>query len=204
MVFAGLRDTVTRFLDRQYGGIELQDAQVVTAAGAAEEVVATLRADPRVTAAEPFTRLDVTIEAHDNRYDTLLIALPRSTQMHRFSTEGSVRDLPPDGVLLGQGLAETLGVTVGDRVAITDSQNGIRIEQPVAGFVDEPTSPVAYIAADKVAALVAPSGVMLKLTPDAPRDEVSQAVSALPGVVAYLSTESLATTTRQASPSTTL
>ncbi len=198
MIFACLSDTITRFLDRQFGGIELQDAQVVTAPGADNDVLAILRADPRISAAEPFTRLDVTIETHNHRYDTLLIALPRSTQMHRFSTDGYVRDLPPDGVLLGQGLAETLGVSVGDRVAITDSQKRIRIEQPVAGFVDEPTSPVAYIAADKVVGLAAPTGVMLKLTPDAPHDEVGQDVSTMPGVVAYLSTESLATTVQQA------
>ena len=198
MAFAGMRDTVTRFLNRQYGGIELQDAQVVTAAGAADQVAAALRADSRVTAAEPFTRLDVTIKSHTNRYDTLLIALPRTTQMHRFTTEGSVRELSRDGVLLGQGLAQTLRVTVGDRVTITDTQKRIFIEQPVDGFVDEPTSPVAYIAADKVAPMVPPSGVMVKLTPNASQEEVSQTVSALPGVVAYLSTGSLAITIRQA------
>ena len=198
MVFAGLRDTVNRFIDRQYGGIELQDAQVITTAGSPHQVAARLCTDPRIAAAEPFTRLDVTIEADNTRYDTLLIALPRPTQMHRFTAGGSVRDLPPDGVLLGRGLAETLGVTVGDRVAITDSQKVIRIEQPVAGFVDEPTNPVAYIAADQVAALAAPSGVMLKLTPGARHDEVRRAVSALPGVVAYLSTDSLASRIRQA------
>ncbi len=197
MVFAGLRDTVNRFIDRQYGGIELQDAQVITTAGAADEVAAALRTDPRIAAAEPFTRRDVTIQADNNRYDTLLIAYPRSTRMHRFTDGGSARDLPPDGVLLGQGLAETLGVTVGDRVAITGSQKEFRIDQPVAGFVDEPTSPVVYIAVDKVAALAASSGVMLKLSPGAPRDEVTRAVSALPGVIAYLSSDSLATAMRR-------
>lgn len=198
MVFAGLVGTINRFIDRQYGGIELQDAQVITAAGAADDIAATLRTDSRITAAEPFTRLDVTIEADETRYETLLVALPPLTQMHRFTADGSVRDLPPDGVLLGKGLAETLGVTVGDRLTITDTPNRIRIEQPVAGFVDEPTSPVAYIAADKLATLAAPSGVMLKLTPGAPHDEVSHAVSGLPGVVAYVSTDSVATTIRQA------
>ena len=67
----------------------------------------------------------------------------------------------------------------------------------MAGFVDEPTSPVGYVAADKVAALTAPSGVMLKLRSGAPHDEVNKAVSALPGVVAYLSTEAIAATIRQ-------
>jgi putative ABC transport system permease protein len=73
----------------------------------------------------------------------------------------------------------------------------MHIEQPVAGFVDEPTSPVGYISADKVAALTPPSGVMLKLRPGASHGEVSKAVSALPGVVAYLSTDALARTVRQ-------
>ena len=52
MVFAGLRDTVNSVIDRQYGGIELQDAQVITARGAADAVAAALRADPQVAAAE--------------------------------------------------------------------------------------------------------------------------------------------------------
>lgn len=195
-VFAGLRDTVNRLIDVRYDSIELQDAQVITTAGAADAVAATLRADPRITVAESFTRLDVTIEAHNSRRDTLLIALPRSTDMHRFIYEGSRRELPPEGVLLAQGLAEMLGVTVGDRVEITGSPAGFRIEQPVAGIVDEP-SPVGYIAADKMAELAAPSGVMVKLTPDASADEVKKAASALPGVVTYLSTDTITTGLRQ-------
>lgn len=198
MVFAGLRDTVRSVIDRQYGGIELQDAQVITAPGAADTVAAALRADPRISATEPFTRLDVTVESRDNRYDTLLIALPQATQMHRFASGQSSRRLPHTGVLLGQGLTTKLGVGVGDKITITNAQNGIRIEQPVAGFVDEPMSPIAYIAAEQLSTLTPASGVMLKLTPGASQDAVSQAVTAIPGVAAYLSTDSVAATMRDA------
>ncbi|MGE5694636.1 MAG: hypothetical protein ACM4D3_05195 [Candidatus Sericytochromatia bacterium] len=84
------------------------------------------------------------LSASDHKsYDTLLIALPRSTRMHRFISHGSELHLTPGAVLLGQGLADTLAITVGDRVLISDSDTGIQIEEPVAGFVDEPTSPVA-------------------------------------------------------------
>jgi putative ABC transport system permease protein len=197
MVFAGLRDTVNRFIDRQYGGIELQDAQVITTIGAADRIVAALRTDPRITGAEPFTRREVTVEAADSRSDTVLIAQPRSTQMHRFTDAGSVRELPVDGVLLGRGLAAMLGTAVGDLITITDSQKAFRIQERVAGFVDEPTSPVVYIDIDKTAGLAPPTGVMLKVRPDAGRDEVTRAVSALPGVVAYLSTDSIAATMRR-------
>ena len=165
MVFAGLRDTVSNVIKKQYGEIELQDAQVITAPGAAEAVATAVRADPRIAAAEPYTRLDVTIESHGKRYDTLLIGLPQSTKMHRFGSGKSVMTLPSSGVLLADGLKDKLGLAVGDRVAITEMQKGIRIEQSVAGFVDEPISPVAYIAAEQLSGLVPPSGVMLKLTP---------------------------------------
>ena len=59
----------------------------------------------------------------------LLIGLPPDTQMHRFTSNGSERRLGDDGVLLGQGLAQRLGIRVGDLIAITLQQNGIRFQQ---------------------------------------------------------------------------
>jgi putative ABC transport system permease protein len=82
-------------------------------------------------------------------------------------------------------------------VSIINAQNGIRIEQLVAGFVDEPMSPVVYISAEQLSAL-APSGVMLKLTPGADAEAKRQAVTMLPGVVGYLSTESISAAVRKA------
>ncbi len=196
MVPSGMRDTVNSFIDRQYGEIELQDAQVITAQGAAESVAGTLRADPQVAAAETFTRLDVTVQGRNNGYDTLLIGLPPTTQMHRFTSSRSGGGLPRDGVLLGEGLRAILGVAVGDRVSIINVQHGIRLEQPVAGFVDEPTSPVVYISAGQLSAL-APSGVMLKLAPGVDAEAKRQAVTMMPGVAAYLSTESIAAAVRK-------
>ena len=197
MVCAGMRDTVDTVIDRQYGEIELQDAQILTAGGAAESVAGTLRADPQVAAAETFTRLDVTVQGRNNGYDTLLIGLPPSTQMHRFPSGRSGGGLPRNGVLLGEGLRAILGVAVGDRVSITNVQHGIRLEQTVAGFVDEPTSPVVYISAEQLSAL-APSGVMLKLAPGVDAEAKRQAVTMVPGVVVYLSTESIVATVRKA------
>jgi putative ABC transport system permease protein len=197
LVFAGLRDTVANVINRQYGGIELQDAQVLTTPGSADAVAAALRRDPRVTAVEPFTRMDVTLQAGNARYETLLVALPPDTKMHRFTSGRSVQHLPADGVLLGQGLRQTLGVTVGDLVAVTDRQTGSRTVQRVAGFVDEPMSPVAYISTQQLGPAAA-TGVMLKLAQGTPAELMGQTVTAMPGVIAYLSTDSVATTIREA------
>ena len=90
-----------------------------------------------------------------------------------------------------------LGVAVGDRISITDVRKGIRLQQPVAGFVDEPTSPVIYIAAEQLSAL-APSGVMLRLVPGVDHDAKRQAVTVLPGVTSYLSTDSMSVAVRKA------
>ena len=197
MVFAGLRDTVNSVIDRQYEEIERQDAQVITAAGASDSVLGVLRADPEVAGVEPFTRLDVTAQVGNNRFDTLLIVLPQATTMHRFTSSESGRSLPDDGVLLGEGLRDLLSVTVGDQIAINDARQGIRLEQRVSSFVDEPTSPVIYVAAEQLPAL-APSGIMLKLAPGVDGEAKRMAVTRLPGVSAYLSTESLSTTVRKA------
>jgi len=128
----------------------------------------------------------------------LLIGLPPDTQMHRFTSNGSERRLGDDGVLLGQGLAQRLGIRVGDLIAITLQQNGIRFQQRVAGFVNEPMSPVGYIAGDQLSRFVPPSGVMVKLTPGTPADILREKVTATPGVIAYLTTESVQTTIRDA------
>ena len=196
MVFAGMRDTVNGVIDRQYGEVELQDAQLITAAGAADAVAGALRADPQIAAAEPFTRLDVTVQGRDNHYDTLLIALPRATRMHRFTSGRSSRSLPADGVLLGKGLGAVLRVAVGDQITISNAQNRIRLDLPVVGFVDEPMSPVVYIASDRVSAL-APSGVLLKLAPGANQELKRRDATRLRGVIAYVSTESVSATIRK-------
>jgi putative ABC transport system permease protein len=192
-----MRDTVNSVIDREYGDIELQDAQVITAEGTADSVAATLRADPQVAAAETFTRLDVTVQGRNNGYDTLLIGLTSTTQMHRFTSGRSGGGLPRDGVLLGEGLRAILGVAVGDRVSITNVQHGIQLQQPVAGFVDEPTSPVVYISAEQLS-VPASSGVMLKLAPGVEQDAKRQAVMLLPGVTSYLTKDSVFATVRKA------
>ncbi len=202
MIFAGLRDTVSTVLDRQYTAVQLEDAELRTTPGAAGEVLRAVRADPGVAAAEPFVRYDVTLASGRKAYQTLLMALPADTTMHGFATEdGTPGHLPARGVLLGRGAGETLGVKVGDPVTIAISQTGKRIREPVAGFVDEPLNPVAYTSISHLAQVTgssAPTGILIRLKPGALEQTVSARVGALPGVVAYLSTAAVAETIREA------
>jgi putative ABC transport system permease protein len=201
MVFAGLRDTVGSVIDRQYGAIQLEDAEVRTAPGAAGSVIEAVGADADVAATEYFGRYDVTLRTKAGQYQTMLVAMQPDTEMHRFTFGNSDLELPSRGLLLGQGARELLGVAVGDEISLAFMQTGRRVAERVAGFVDEPMNPVAYVSIghlSQVDAASSPSGVLLKLNPGADEDTVSERIAAVPGVVAYLSSATVETAMRDA------
>ncbi len=201
MVFAGLRDTVSNVIDRQYDTIQREDAEVAVASGALDAVLAGVRADPGVAAAEPLARYDATLTTPGQEYRTLLVAMSPDTRMHRFITDDETRRLPAEGVLLGRGIESTLGLEVGDPVVITMTQSGRHLEETVAGFVDEPMNPVAYISLDqlsRVSGAPAATGVLLQLDRGATDREVAARVAAMPGVAAYLSTATVESAMREA------
>lgn len=189
MVFAGLRDTVTTVIDRQYNTIQLEDAEVHTAPGA--DLVGEIGDQPGVRRAEAFSRYDVALTGQRGTVQTLLTGMEPGTRMHRFTTtDGRRIALPTEGVVLPAGARETLGVDVGDHVGVR-AAGGQQVELTVAGFVREPLNPIAYAALSQVQALQAPAsstGVLVQLTADADRAAIAKAVGSRPGVTAYLAT----------------
>ncbi|MGO8966751.1 ABC transporter permease [Mycobacterium sp.] len=200
MVFAGMRDTVPGMVNRQFGQIERQDGEVVVS-GSTDAVLGTLRADHDITAAEAFSSYGVTVSSGAHRYQTMLIGLAPQTQMHTFPAQSGADRLPDDGVLLGVGLRDMLSVSLGDRIDIAMPQSGLRLTQRVAGFVDEPFSPVVYISLNRARAQadsLPVNGVLVKLRPVTDGRAAGDRIAAIPGVVAYRSTTSLASTMRHA------
>lgn len=200
MVFAGMRDTVPGMVNRQFGQIERQDGEVVVS-GSTDAVLGTLRADHDITAAEAFSSYGVTVSSGAHRYQTMLIGLAPQTQMHTFPAQSGADRLPDDGVLLGVGLRDMLSVSLGDRIDIAMPQSGLRLTQRVAGFVDEPFSPVVYISLNRARAQadsLPVNGVLIKLRPVTDGRAAGDRIAAIPGVVAYRSTTSLASTMRHA------
>ncbi len=200
MVFAGMRDTVPGMVNRQFGQIAHQDGEVVVS-GSTDAVLDRLRADPDVAAAEPYGFYGVTVSSSTHRYPTMMIGLTPRSQMHSFPAESGADELPGDGVLLGVGLREMLSVSLGDRIDIALPQSGIRLTERVAGFVDEPFSPVVYISLDQLRAQTGSlpvNGVLVKLEPGVPPRAAGDRIAAIPGVVAYRSTTALASTMQKA------
>ena len=200
MVFAGMRDTLPGMVHRQFGEIERQNGEVLLS-GSADTVLDKLRADPDIAAAEAFSSYGVTASSGAHRYQTLLIGLAPQSQMHAFPAESGADRLPDDGVLLGVGLRDMLSVSLGDRINVVMPQSGFRLTERVAGFVDEPFSPVVYISLNHLRAQAdSPpvNGVLVKLRPRADGRAAGDRIAAIPGVVAYRSTTSLASTMRHA------
>jgi putative ABC transport system permease protein len=189
MVFAGLRDTVSDVLDRQFTQVDLADGQLYVAPERAGTAVAGARAADGVARAEPFARYPAGLVHGARRYDTLLLALPANVTLHRFVDRDGKRLALSDsgGILAGEGLRTLLGLRVGDHVIVT-LPDGARLSEPVAGFVDEPMTPVAYLSLarlDHVLGVSATNGALIRLDPGSDRDAVAHRLGALPGAAAY-------------------
>jgi putative ABC transport system permease protein len=194
MVFAGMRDTVSKVMDRQFEQIQREDGEIVASPADVETVLRAVRADPGVAAAEPVGRHDVTVSAGDRRYETMMIAMPQATTMHDFGTA-----LPADGVLLGKNAQKTYSLSVGDSISLTTAA-GQRFSQRIVGFVDEPINALVYVSLEhlnQISGSPTATGALVRLRADADAAAVSRRLATVDGVVAYLSKDSVASMMRE-------
>jgi putative ABC transport system permease protein len=201
MVFAGLRDTVSDVLDRQFAHVDVADGQLYAVPGQAERLLEAARADASVAVVEPFARAPAALASADQRYDTLLLALPSDVTLHRFTDrDGSDLSLSDDGgLLLGEGLRRLLDLKVGDSVSV-NLADGTRLSEPVAGFVDEPMTPIAYVSLahlDAVAGGPTTNGALVRLEPGADQEAAAHRLGALPGSAAYFDNAQAEATMRE-------
>ncbi|HEU0040855.1 MAG TPA: ABC transporter permease, partial [Jiangellaceae bacterium] len=202
IVFAGLRDTVSNVLDRQYGSIDRSDGQLYANPGQAAALLAAARNDSQVGVTEPFARLEVSLTTGEHRHDTIVWGLPAGTALHRFfATNGDQLTLPNQGgLLVGAGARRLLDVAVGDPVTVTLA-DGTRFSEPIAGFVDEPMAAVGYLSLtrlEQVTGRDAVDGALIGVRPGTDRDAAAHRLGALPGAAAYLDNAAVEATMRDA------
>ena len=188
----GMVDTVDILLERQFGTIQLQDAQLVVS-GTAESMIADVEGVPGVDRVEPVLDVPVTIGFDGASYATELIALERDTRMHSFGSAG----LPETGFVVGRSLAAVLGVTTGD-VVVADLGAGT-LTAPIVAFVDEPLGTLVYTSLSAAESVVGPSAVdslLVTFTEDADAAAMRETLSAVPLVVAYVDSRGLYDTAR--------
>lgn len=210
LVSWGMIDTVQLLLDRQFRQVQVQDADVMLAQPG--EGLDRLAAIEGVAAVEPSVRLPASIRFGEAAYGTELLAFERATQMHRFLGEGDEEiRLPTEGLLLGSGLRDVLGLEAGAtvRVVVPSSAFGgaeqdpdpvsgsavAAIEATVAGFVDEPLGSLAYVDIDALGRLVGQevpaTSALVRYSSDAEREAVRRRLAASPEAAAVQDSQAL-------------
>jgi putative ABC transport system permease protein len=140
MVSWGLIDSMLIMMDRQFGEVALQDADVVVSTPVTEAAVDEIEEVPGVLAAEAVSQISATATFAGEGFSTSVVGYDPGTTMHGFPD-----GLPPEGVLAGSGLTNQLDVEIGDELHVSLPDLGIDFTSQLAGLLDEPVGTVVYM-----------------------------------------------------------
>jgi len=191
LVSWGMIDTTQILVDRQYGEIDRQDAELYFGGALGEEEMRRLRAIDGVAEAEAGVDVPVTLRSGGRSYQTALKAFARDTKMHGFlAAGGGTETLPAEGLLAGQALAGELGVEPGEEIEVSAPGTGETVRAPLEGLLEEPLGTYAYAALGRVRRLAGPrlglgNVAYVRYAPGVDREAMRRRLSALPGVVAF-------------------
>jgi putative ABC transport system permease protein len=170
LFMSGAFDYIIRI---QYGIAQRDDLTISFAEPTSTASLYELKGLPGVIHAEPFRMAPVKLRSGHWSYDTAVQGIPQASYLRRIiDTELRPVDIPEQGVVLTERLAEILHVRPGDRVVV-EVQEGRRLvrEVPVVGLTRQYLGVAAYMDLDAVNLLVgggqAISGALLTTDRDA-------------------------------------
>jgi len=176
-------------LDLQYTEIQQEDASVRFGGPVGQDQVELLTGVDGVAAVEPVLELPVTLGVDAAVYDTVMIALPADTEMHRFLVDdGSWGSLPSDGVLVGSSIGRLLDIGVGDVVPMAIAPLGLTVDVTISGLLEEPLGSVVYASREYAGAglgALPATSALVSYEPGADPAEVRAAVTELASVQAF-------------------
>lgn len=140
MVSWGLIDSMLIMMEKQFGEVALQDADVVMSTAVTEASVEDVEAVAGVVAAEMVSQVAATATFAGEGFSTSVVGYDPETTMHGFPD-----GLPLEGVLAGSGLTDHLDVEIGDELQVSLPDVGIDFTSEVVGFLDEPVGTVLYM-----------------------------------------------------------
>lgn len=197
LVSWGMVDTIQILVERQYGEVERQDAEIYFRGALGRSELERVEGTPGVEEAEAAVDLPVSLSNGDRRYQTALKGFARDTTMHGFLLAGGgTTTLPADGLLAGEALGGKLGIGAGEEVGVTAPQTGISTRAPVTAFLEEPLGTYAYAPLGPIRRLAGPrlglgNVAMVRYEPGVDREAMRRRLSDLPGVVAYSDSQAL-------------
>jgi putative ABC transport system permease protein len=140
-------DAIDDIVERQYRQAERHDISVAFFEPMAPRVLHELAALPGVITVEPERAVPVLVRYRAARYRTALRGLPADARLRRtMDREGRPIQLPLQGVVLTDYLADLLGARMGDLIELETLDGRRRVLRlPLAGVVGEPFGSQAYL-----------------------------------------------------------
>ena len=153
----GMIDSILNMVDEQFNVVVVQDASVIASEPVSADLFAEIDATPGVTRAEPVASFSASTITNGETLATTLQGFEAGTQMHGWTNPSG--SLPSSGMLAGRGIADKLGVSVGDRLTIDLPTHDISIELEIVEFVDEPLGIPLYARYDVITEALREAGV---------------------------------------------
>lgn len=187
-------DVIDYVVEVQYGVAQREDMTVSFTEPTSTAALYELRSLDGVQYAEPFRSVPVQLRHEHRSYDTGLEGIPPGAYLRRIiDADLQPITIPPDGVVLTEGLAEILQVEPGDRV-IVEVREGRQSTRsvPVAALTQQFIGMGAYMDLDAVHRLVgegtAISGAFL-MTDERHESQLMDALQDRPRVASMISQE---------------
>jgi putative ABC transport system permease protein len=117
--------------------------------------------------------------------------------MHGFyEADGEQIELPASGLVVGKAVQGRLDLSIGQPVRVGAPGTGVEVSAPLDAVVNEPLGAFAYASLDAVQALAGPrlgegNSVFVSYDPGVDRDRMRRALSAVPGVTAFVDSKAL-------------
>lgn len=153
----GMIDSIVNMIQKQFEVVNVQDASVIASEPVSTDLFAEIDATTGVTRAEPVAGFSASTTANGETLATTLQGFEAGTQMHGWTNPAG--SLPSSGMLAGAGIADKLGVSIGDRLAIDLPTHDISIELEIVEFVDEPLGIPLYARYDVITEALRDAGI---------------------------------------------
>jgi putative ABC transport system permease protein len=157
LVSGGMIDSIVNLVNQQFNVVAIQDASAIASEPVTTDLLATINGTPTVTRAEPVTSFSVSVTRNGGTLATSLQGFENGTQMHGWTNPSG--ELPSHGVLANQGLADRLGVSIGDTLEIDLPTHDVTIELELVEFVNEPMGMPLYARTEVIAAALSDAGI---------------------------------------------
>lgn len=196
LVSWGMIDTIQFLLDKQFETVQQEDATVHFVAPVSPSEAESLTEVEGVAEVEPVTQWPVSLGHEGEHYDTMLTVMVEGTDMHGFVGVGGERlELPDEGILVGSAIHDLIGAGPGSTLQFTMSGVGASIEEPIAGFIDEPLGTMAYISWERAEELLGmplpASSALIRYGEGADPDAIRSRFTELPQVAAFEDTKAI-------------